>query len=85
MMEGSVADIDCATDDPWRMEPTDRRIAASAPIATGSRVHVSDASPRGYFGRVTSTNAGMLTIARDDTGARAVVDLSRRRVFIVDR
>jgi hypothetical protein len=32
-----------------------------------------------------SINAGTLTIARDDTGARAVVDTSRRRVFVVDR
>jgi hypothetical protein len=67
------------------MEPTDRRIAAGGPIATGLRVHVSDASPHGYFGRVMSINAGTLTIARDDTGARAVVDTSRRRVFVVDR
>jgi hypothetical protein len=67
------------------MEPTDRHIAAGGPIATGLRVHVSDASPRGYFGRVTSMNAGTLTVARDDTGARAVVDMSRRRVLVVDR
>jgi imidazoleglycerol phosphate dehydratase HisB len=32
-----------------------------------------------------SMNAGTLTIARDDTGARALVDLSRRRVLVVDR
>jgi hypothetical protein len=32
-----------------------------------------------------SLNAGTLTVARDDTGARALVDLSRRRVFVVDR
>jgi hypothetical protein len=67
------------------MEPTVRHIAAGASIALGMRVHVSDASPRGYFGRVTSTSAGTLTVVRDDTGARAVVDLSRRRVFVVDR
>jgi hypothetical protein len=67
------------------MEPTDRHIAAGIPIAMGLRVHVSDASPRGYFGCVTSMNAGTLTIARDDTGARAVVDLSRRRVVVIDR
>jgi hypothetical protein len=30
-------------------------------------------------------SAGTLTVARDDTGARAVVDLSRRRVSVVDR
>jgi len=38
---------------------------------------VSDASPGGFFGRVTSIHAGSVTLARDDTGARAVVDLSR--------
>jgi hypothetical protein len=32
-----------------------------------------------------STNAGTLTVARDDTGVRALVDLTRRRVFVVDR
>jgi hypothetical protein len=34
---------------------------------------------------VTSVNAGTLTVTRDDTGARAVVDLTRRQVFVVDR
>jgi hypothetical protein len=67
------------------MEPTDTRIAAGGPIATGLRVHVSDASPLGYFGCVTSMNADTLTLARDDTGARALVDLSRRRVFVANR
>jgi hypothetical protein len=30
-------------------------------------------------------NADTLTVARDDTGARALVDLSRRRVFVANR
>ena len=79
MMDGSADDIACATDNPWSMNPT------GGPIATGLRVHVSDASPRGYFARVTSINAGTLTVMREDAGARALVDLSRRQVFVVDR
>jgi hypothetical protein len=85
MMDGSADDIACATDNPCPMNPRDTRIAAGGRIATGLRVHVSDASPRGYFASVTSINAGMLTVTRDDTGAGTLVDLSRRQVFVVDR
>jgi hypothetical protein len=64
------------------MEPTRWQ---AVPLATGVHVHVTDASPRGFFGRVASTHAGVVTVVRDDTGGRALVDLSRRRVSAVDR
>ena len=41
----------------------------NALAAAGVRVHVSDASPRGFSGRVTAVHADALTVARDDTGA----------------
>jgi hypothetical protein len=66
------------------MEPTDGRTMAGGLVPNASRVHVSDASPTGYFGRVTSIHAGTLTVARDDTGARDLVDPSRRRVLVID-
>jgi hypothetical protein len=49
----------------------------------GARVHVSDASPRGFFGHVTTVHPGALTVARDDTGALELVIVSRRRVTAV--
>ena len=49
----------------------------------GARVHVSDASPRGFFGRVTVVHPDALTVARDDNGAWELVILSRRRVTAV--
>jgi hypothetical protein len=51
--------------------------------AAGVRVHVSDASPRGFSGRVTAVHADALTVARDDTGAWELVILSRRQVTAV--
>jgi hypothetical protein len=52
--------------------------------APGLRVHVSDASPRGFSGRVTAVHPGALTVARDDNGAWELVILSRRRVMAAD-
>jgi hypothetical protein len=51
----------------------------------GVRVHVSDASPRGFSGRVTAVHPDALTVARDDNGAWELVILSRRRVMAVGR
>jgi hypothetical protein len=55
------------------------------PLVTGARVRVSDASPRGFSGRVTSVHPGALTVTRDDNGWRELVLLSRRRVIAVDQ
>jgi hypothetical protein len=55
----------------------------NALAAAGVRVHVSDASPRGFSGRVTAVHADALTVARDDTGAWELVILSRRQVTAV--
>jgi hypothetical protein len=55
------------------------------PLVTGARVRVSDASPRGFSGRVTAVHAGALTVTRDDNGWRELVLLSRRRVLAVDQ
>jgi hypothetical protein len=53
--------------------------------APGLRVHVSDASPRGFFGCVTVVHPDALTVARDDNGARELVILSRRRVIAAEQ
>jgi hypothetical protein len=53
--------------------------------APGLRVHVSDASPRGFSGCVTVVHPDALTVARDDNGARELVILSRRRVIVAER
>lgn len=55
------------------------------PLVRGSRVHVSDASPRGFCGRVTAVHPATLTVVRDDNGAWELVLLSRRRVMAVDQ
>jgi hypothetical protein len=49
------------------------------PPAHGLRVHVSDASPCGFWGHVTAVYQGAVTVTRD-SGARELVILSRRRV-----
>jgi hypothetical protein len=51
--------------------------------APGVRVHISDASPRGFSGRVMAVHPGALTVARDDSGAWELVILSRRQVTAV--
>jgi hypothetical protein len=51
--------------------------------APGARVYVSDASPRGFSGRVTAVHPDALTVVRDDSGAWELVILSRRRVTTV--
>ena len=43
--------------------------------ARGSRVHVSDASPRGFCGYVTALYPDALTVTRD-SGARELVIMS---------
>jgi hypothetical protein len=55
----------------------------NALVAAGVRVHVSDASPRGFSGRVQAVHPDALTVARDDTGAWELVILSRRQVTAV--
>jgi len=52
--------------------------------ARGSRVHVSDASPRGFCGYVTALYPDALTVTRD-SGARELVIVSRRHVTVVSR
>jgi hypothetical protein len=59
-------------------------VAESLPTI-GVRVRVSDASPHGFTGRVTAVHPGAVTVARDDSGASALVILSRRRVMVLDR
>ena len=54
-------------------------------LITGSRVHVSDASPLGFCGWVTAIHPGALTVARDDNGRWELVLLSRRRVMALDQ
>jgi hypothetical protein len=51
---------------------------------TGSRVRVSDASPRGFLAWVIAVHPGALTVARQDNGAWELVQLSRRRVLAVE-
>jgi hypothetical protein len=49
--------------------------------ARGMRVHVSDASPKGFWGHVTAVHGEAVTVTRDG-GARVLVMLSRRRVIV---
>lgn len=53
--------------------------------ATGLHVHVSDASPRGFLGRVSAVHPDALTVVREDSGVWTLVHLSRRRVLTADR
>ena len=55
------------------------------PLVRGLRVHVSDASPRGFYGRVAAVPPAALTVLRDDNGVWELVLLSRRRVIAVDQ
>lgn len=58
-------------------------LAASTP-ARGLRVHVADASPRGFCGHVTALCPDALTVTRD-SGVRELVIVSRRHVTVVSR
>jgi hypothetical protein len=60
-------------------------VTTNALPAPGVRVHVSDASPRGFSGYVTVVHPDALTVARDDNGAWELVILSRRRVIAAER
>jgi hypothetical protein len=51
--------------------------------AHGLRVHVSDASPHGFWGHVTAVHRDAVTVTRD-AGACELVILSRRRVTVVN-
>ena len=62
----------------------DRPTAAGVERARGLRVHVSDASPLGYWGHVTALHPDAFTVTRD-SGARELVILSRRDVTVVSR
>lgn len=57
-------------------------VGMGRPLARGMQVHVSDASPQGFSGRVTGVYRDVVTITRDK-GARELVSLSRRRVTVV--
>jgi hypothetical protein len=61
------------------------RVTTNALLAPGLRIHVSDASPRGFSGFVTAVHPGALTVVRDDNGAWELVILSRRQVTAVER
>jgi hypothetical protein len=52
------------------------------PPTHGSRVHVSDASPYGFWGHVTAVHRDAVTVTRD-SGARELVIVSRRRVTVL--
>jgi hypothetical protein len=60
-------------------------VTANALPDPGLHVHVSDASPRGFSGRVTAVHPDALTVARDDNGVWELVILSRRRVIVAER
>lgn len=51
--------------------------------AHGLRVHVSDASPHGFWGHVTAVHRDAVTVTRD-SGSCELVILSRRRVTVVN-
>ncbi|MDT5184881.1 MAG: hypothetical protein QOJ20_5075 [Mycobacterium sp.] len=65
--------------------PMFRGVTTNAMPTPGLRVHVSDASPRGFSGRVTAVHPDALTVARDDNGVWELVILSRRRVIAAER
>jgi hypothetical protein len=56
--------------------------AIGGPAARGARVHVSDASPYGFYGFVTAVYPDAFTVSRD-SGAHDLVIPSRRRVSVV--
>ena len=53
-----------------------------SPPAHGVRVHVSDASPHGFWGHVTAVHRDAVTVTRDSRTCELVI-LSRRRVTVV--
>jgi hypothetical protein len=57
--------------------------AGSGLPSPGLRVHISDASPRGFYARVIAVHPGALTVVRDDNGVVMLVDVTRRRVVTV--
>jgi hypothetical protein len=60
-------------------------LALAGTVAAGLRVHISDASPRGFTGLVTAVYPDALRVARDGDGASVLVFPSRRRVTVMDR
>jgi hypothetical protein len=50
----------------------------------GQRVHVSDSGPVGWTGTVLVADAAVLTVDRDDTGGRCLIDVTRRAVVVCD-
>jgi hypothetical protein len=54
--------------------------ATSAPVVVGSVVHISDASPRGWSGRVIASRSGWLIVVRG--GHCELIDTSRRHVTV---
>jgi hypothetical protein len=66
-----------------------RDAVSGAPVvgitpARGARVHVSDASPKGFRGYVTAHYPDAMTVTRDN-GTRELVIVSRRHVTVVTR
>jgi hypothetical protein len=83
----SADEISLRKRNPLRMDFRDT--VSSAAIVTiaparGVRVHISDASPRGFCGYVTAMRTDALTVTRD-SGVCELVILSRRRVTVVSR
>jgi hypothetical protein len=50
----------------------------------GQRVHVSDSGPVGWTGTVLVADAAVLTVDRDDSGERCMVDVTRRAVQVCE-
>jgi hypothetical protein len=67
----------------WHQWP--RTTATMGDVLTrGSRVHVSNGSPRGFCGYVTALYRDAATVTRD-CGGRELVVLSRRRIHVINR
>jgi hypothetical protein len=66
-----------------------RDVVSGAPVvgitpARGARVHVSDASPKGFRGYVTALYPDAMTVTRDN-GSRELVVVSRRQITVMTR
>ena len=82
----SVDAVSAAERDPKYMDK--RHLTSMVAVRGGSparglRVHVSDASPHGFWGHVIGVHGEAVRVNRDN-GARELVMLSRRRVTVVN-
>jgi hypothetical protein len=83
----SADEISLRKRNPLRMDFRDMVSSAAMAMiapARGVRVHISDASPQGFWGHVTAMRPDALIVTRD-SGARELVILSRRRVTVVSQ